>query len=47
MQNIELLHSELNNKHYGYGRPDIVQQGWGKVLEVYDPFGNRIRFCQY
>ncbi|WP_369790161.1 glyoxalase superfamily protein [Rouxiella sp. WC2420] len=47
MQNIELLHSELNNKHYGYGRTDIVQQGWGNVLEVYDPFGNRIRFCQY
>jgi catechol 2,3-dioxygenase-like lactoylglutathione lyase family enzyme len=46
MQNIELLRNELQGKRYGYGRPDIVQQGWGQVLEVYDPFGNRIRFCQ-
>jgi catechol 2,3-dioxygenase-like lactoylglutathione lyase family enzyme len=46
MHNIELLRDELLGKRYGYGRPDIVQQGWGKVLEVYDPFGNRIRFCQ-
>jgi catechol 2,3-dioxygenase-like lactoylglutathione lyase family enzyme len=46
MHNIERLRDELLAKRYGYGRPDIVQQGWGKVLEVYDPFGNRIRFCQ-
>ncbi|MEN4752944.1 glyoxalase superfamily protein [Pseudomonas sp. Ps21-P2] len=46
MQNIELLRDELQGKRYGYGRPDIVQQDWGQVLEVYDPFGNRIRFCQ-
>lgn len=46
MQNIEMLRDELLGKRYGYGRPDIVQQGWGQVLEVYDPFGNRIRFCQ-
>jgi catechol 2,3-dioxygenase-like lactoylglutathione lyase family enzyme len=46
MHNIELLRDELLAKRYGYGRPDIVEQGWGKVLEVYDPFGNRIRFCQ-
>ncbi|WP_415764661.1 glyoxalase superfamily protein [Pseudomonas sp. ZB1P45] len=46
MQNIELFRDELLGKRYGYGRPDIVQQGWGQVLEVYDPFGNRIRFCQ-
>lgn len=44
--NIELLRDELLGKGYKYGRPDIVEQGWGKVLEVYDPFGNRIRFCQ-
>ncbi|MES2869614.1 MAG: glyoxalase superfamily protein [Pseudomonadota bacterium] len=46
MHNIELLRDELLAKHYGYARPDIVQQGWGKVLEVHDPFGNRIRFCE-
>ena len=46
MHNIEQLRDELLAKRYGYGRPAIVEQGWGKVLEVYDPFGNRIRFCQ-
>jgi hypothetical protein len=46
MLNIESFRDELIGKHYGYGRPDIVQQDWGQVLEVYDPFGNRIRFCQ-
>ena len=46
MHNIELLRDELLSRQYGYGRPDIVHQGWGKVLEVHDPFGNRIRFCE-
>ncbi|MDE1169315.1 MAG: glyoxalase superfamily protein [Pseudomonas sp.] len=46
MHNIERLRDELHAKRYGYGRPEIVQQGWGQVLEVYDPFGNRLRFCQ-
>ena len=46
MSNIEALRDELQQKKYGYGRPEIVSQAWGKVLEVYDPFGNRIRFCE-
>lgn len=46
MRHIELFRDELVTKQYGYGRPDIVEQDWGKVLEVHDPFGNRIRFCQ-
>jgi len=47
MRHVQVLRDELRAKHYGYGRPEIVEQGWGKVLEVYDPFGNRLRFCQY
>lgn len=47
MHNIEQLRDELRAKQYSYGRPDILKQDWGKTLEVYDPFGNRIRFCQY
>jgi catechol 2,3-dioxygenase-like lactoylglutathione lyase family enzyme len=46
MHNIEALRDDLLAKRYGYGRPQIVEQGWGKVLEVHDPFGNRIRFCE-
>ncbi|MBV8628687.1 MAG: hypothetical protein JO371_12605 [Paraburkholderia sp.] len=25
---------------------DFPLLGWGKVMEVFDPFGNRIRFCE-
>ncbi|MGB9097101.1 glyoxalase superfamily protein [Erwinia sp.] len=46
MHNIEVFRDALREKNYGYGRPDIVQQDWGKTLEVCDPFGNRIRFCE-
>lgn len=46
MHNIDSLRDELHAKGYGYARPAIVQQGWGKVMEVHDPFGNRIRFCE-
>jgi catechol 2,3-dioxygenase-like lactoylglutathione lyase family enzyme len=46
VQNIEALRDELLARRYGYGRPEIVDHGWGKLLEVHDPFGNRLRFCQ-
>ncbi|TBU91953.1 glyoxalase superfamily protein [Phytopseudomonas dryadis] len=46
MQGIAAWRDELRAKRYSYGRPDIVQQDWGQVLEVHDPFGNRIRFCE-
>ena len=46
MQNIEAFHAELLAKQYGYGRPGIEEMPWGKVMEVHDPFGNRIRFNQ-
>ncbi|MEN4708721.1 glyoxalase superfamily protein [Pantoea agglomerans] len=23
-----------------------MKQDWGDILEVFDPFGNRLRFCQ-
>lgn len=46
MLNIRAFHAELLSKQYGYGRPSIVRQPWGEQMEVHDPFGNRIRFCQ-
>jgi hypothetical protein len=45
-QNIERFRDELNAKRHGSGRAGIVVQPWGKVLELEDPFGNRIRFCE-
>lgn len=46
MQNVERFRDELNAKRHGSGRAGIVTQPWGKVLELEDPFGNRIRFCE-
>lgn len=43
---IDSLHAELNAKRYTHARPAIQQQGWGKVMEIADPFGNRLRFCE-
>jgi catechol 2,3-dioxygenase-like lactoylglutathione lyase family enzyme len=43
---IDALQQSLIAKNYGYSRPGIQEQGWGKVMEIADPFGNRIRFCE-
>jgi hypothetical protein len=42
---IEALHRELAAKVYRYLRPGVERAPWGaRVMEVTDPFGNRIRF---
>lgn len=46
MTGIRQFQAELTAKHYGYGRPGIDREPWGEQMEVHDPFGNRIRFCQ-
>lgn len=42
---IDALHAELQARHYPFSNPGIEQRDWGRVLEVIDPFGNRLRFC--
>ncbi|WP_153101719.1 glyoxalase superfamily protein [Paraburkholderia hayleyella] len=44
---IEALRDEIHAKKYKYGKPGIEVMPWGKVLEATDPFGNRIRFCEF
>lgn len=46
MTGVQAFHAELIAKKYGYGRPGLERLPWGDQLEVHDPFGNRIRFCQ-
>lgn len=43
---MEAFHRELADKRYAYGRPGLEALPWGLQMEVHDPFGNRIRFCQ-
>lgn len=47
MEGIDAYRAELIGKHYSYSRPGIHEDGpGGRTLEVPDPFGNRIRFCE-
>jgi catechol 2,3-dioxygenase-like lactoylglutathione lyase family enzyme len=47
MKGIDALHAELIGKRYAYSKPGIQEDGpGGRLLEVPDPFGNRIRFCE-
>ena len=46
MEDIDAMHQELTAKNYNYAKPSIQDLPWGRVMEVADPFGNRIRFCE-
>lgn len=46
MAGVRDFHAELIAKTDGYGRPGLERLPWGDQMEVHDPFGNRIRFCQ-
>ena len=46
MQGVRALHRELLAKQYKYNRPGLETLPWGEQVEVHDPFGNRIRFCE-
>jgi len=43
---IDAFHKELNEKDYKYAKPGVEELPWGRQIEVADPFGNRIRFCE-
>lgn len=45
-KNIDALHQELLQKNYKYAKPSIQHLPWGQLMEVADPFGNKIRFCE-
>jgi hypothetical protein len=46
-EGLEALHAELIAKQYKHSRPGLEIAPWNaKVMEVGDPFGNRLRFNQ-
>ena len=46
-EGIEDLHREVTSKDYRYLRPGLEVAPWNaKVMQVTDPFGNRLRFNQ-
>ncbi|MDT9599261.1 glyoxalase superfamily protein [Sphingosinicella rhizophila] len=46
MQGIGAFHRELSGKNHKHTKPSIADEAWGLIMEVTDPFGNRLRFCQ-
>lgn len=46
VEDIEALHAELIAKKYAYARPGIDAMDWGRQIQVTDPFGNRLQFCE-
>jgi uncharacterized glyoxalase superfamily protein PhnB len=46
MTGLDAFHAELSRRGYRYLRPGIEERPWGvREMQVTDPFGNRIRFC--
>lgn len=43
---IDTLQAELTSRNYKYSRPQVSDMPWGRQMEIPDPFGNRLRFCQ-
>jgi catechol 2,3-dioxygenase-like lactoylglutathione lyase family enzyme len=44
---LEPFHAEITARGYGYVRPGIETAPWhARVMEVTDPFGNRLRFSE-
>jgi uncharacterized glyoxalase superfamily protein PhnB len=47
MRGIAAYHRELAARDYRYAKPGLGDAPWGgKLLEVTDPFGNRLRFSE-
>lgn len=46
VQGIEALQAELAAKDYRYAKPGLQTVDWGIEMQVTDPFGNRLRFCE-
>lgn len=47
MRGIAAYHAELAAKDYRYAKPGLEEAPWdAKVMEVTDPFGNRLRFSE-
>lgn len=44
--NIDALAFELQAKQYRYAKPAIEAVPWGRIMEISDPFANRLRFFE-
>ena len=45
IDDMDTLYRELTDKAYAYSRPVIEDLPWGRMMQIADPFGNRLQFC--
>ena len=46
VEGIAALHAELIARDYAYARPGLDTVDWGVQMQISDPFGNTLRFCE-
>lgn len=47
IRGIDALHAEITGRDYRFMQPDIQEASWGgRVMELTDPFGNRLCFAE-
>ncbi len=46
MEGIHKLQQELIAKQASFARPGITKESWGFTMNIADPFGNHLRFCE-
>lgn len=46
MAGIHTWQAQLAKQEYGYAHPTVETVPWGEQMEIADPFGNRLRFCE-
>lgn len=46
VDDLRALEVELNARQYGFSRPSAEPVDWGLQMQISDPFGNNLRFCQ-
>ena len=46
MEGIHALQQDLINKNASFARPGITKESWGFNMNIADPFGNHLRFCE-
>ena len=46
MTGVDDYRRELASRNTGHAVPEIVDQPWGREIAMYDPFDNRLRFCE-
>ena len=46
VEDINAFHAELRAKDYAYAKPGVEDVDWGRQMQIPDPFGNRLRFCE-